>query len=185
MIKAIPILTLATMVLILMPGQRSKLLFVALLFSAAGDITLSLGSGEFFVFGLGFFLIAHIVYIVTFARDFKVQKSRTPIVVILVIYALAMAIIMMPSLKEMALPVYVYLAVITTMGIFATFRNSVHKLVLYGAILFIVSDSMIAINKFLTPVPASDYFVMTTYYLAQFLIVVGFLQELNIQSTDK
>jgi len=176
-IKAIPILSLALLALTKIPGLRGKLLFVALLFSAAGDVTLSLGSGEFFVFGLGFFLIAQIVYIVTFSRDFKVQKSRIPIAAILVIYAVAMAIIMTPSLKEMALPVYVYLAVITTMGIFASFRASVNKLVLYGALLFIASDSMIAINKFLMPVPAANYLVMVTYYLAQFPIVYGYLRD--------
>ena len=81
-IKAIPILSLAILALTTVPGLKGKLLFVALLFSAAGDVTLSLGSGEFFVFGLVFFLIAQIVYIVTFSRDFKVQKSRTPIAAI-------------------------------------------------------------------------------------------------------
>ena len=105
------------------------------------------------------------------------QKSRIPIAAILVVYAVVMAIIMMPSLKEMALPVYVYLAVITTMCIFAAFRASANKLVLYGALFFIASDSMIAINKFLTPVPASDYLIMITYYLAQFLIVYGYIRE--------
>jgi len=135
--------------------------------------------------GLGFFLIAQIFYIATFSRDFKMQKPRIPIAAILLVYSLTMAIIMTPSLKEMALPVYVYLATIATMGIFAAFRASPNKLVLYGAVLFIASDSMIAINKFLTPIPASDYLVMFSYYLAQFLIVYGFLKEIGVQSTNK
>jgi uncharacterized membrane protein YhhN len=176
-IKAIPILSLALLALATVQGIRCKLLFLALLFSAAGDVTLSLRSGEFFVFGLGLFLIAQVVYIVTFSRDFKAQKSRIPIAAILVVYAVVMAIIMTPSLKEMALPVYAYLAVITAMGVFAAFRASRGKLVLYGAILFIISDSLIAINKFLAPVPASDYLAMLTYYLAQFLIVYGYIRE--------
>lgn len=176
-IKAIPILSLAILALATIPGIKGKLLFIALLFSVAGDVTLSLGTGEFFVFGLGLFLTAQIVYIAIFSRDFKVQKPRIPVAAILVVYAVVMAIIMMPSLKEMALPVYVYLAVITTMGIFAAFRASANRLVLYGALFFIASDSMIAINKFLTPVPASDYLIMITYYLAQFLIVYGYIRE--------
>lgn len=184
-IKAIPILSLAILALIKVQGMRGKLLFVALLLSATGDVTLSLKSGQYFVMGLGFFLIAQIFYIATFSRDFKMQKPRIPIAAILLVYSLTMAIITTPSLKEMALPVYVYLATITTMGIFAAFRASPNKLVLYGAVLFIASDSMIAINKFLTPIPASDYLVMFSYYLAQFLIVYGFLKEIGVQSTNK
>jgi alkenylglycerophosphocholine/alkenylglycerophosphoethanolamine hydrolase len=176
-VKAIPILSLAILALTKVKRLRGKLLFVALLFSAAGDITLSLEAGKYFVIGLGFFLIAQIVYIVTSSRDFKFQKTRIPIAAILVVYALAIAIVLTPALKEMALPVYLYLTVITTMGIFAAFRASRNKLVLYGALLFIASDSMIAINKFLTPVPASDYLIMGTYYLAQFSIVYGFLKD--------
>ncbi len=163
--------------------RGALLLFIALIFSAAGDVTLSLDSGKYFVPGLGFFLVAQITYAVTFYRDFKLQKSRIPIAAILVIYAIVMAIIMTPSLEEMALPVYVYLTVITVMGVFAAFRDSPNKLVLYGAALFIISDSILAVDKFLTTIPAVDYLVMVTYYLAQFLIVYGYLNQMKPQKT--
>ncbi|MBM3173802.1 MAG: lysoplasmalogenase [Chloroflexi bacterium] len=176
-VKAIPIISLAIMAFTSVAGLQGKLLFTALLLSAAGDVTLSLGSGEYFIPGLGLFLIAHVVYIVTFSRDFKMGKSRIPIAAILVAYAVAMAIIMAPSLKEMAIPVFCYLVVITKMGIMAAFRASKSKMVLYGAVLFIISDSMIALNKFVAPVPASDYLIMITYYLAQFLIAYGYVRE--------
>jgi uncharacterized membrane protein YhhN len=87
-----------------------------------------------------------------------------------------MAIIMTPSLKEMAIPVYAYLTAITLMGIFAALRAAKNKLSLYGAASFIISDSIIAINKFMMPVPAVDYLVMVTYYLALFLIIFGYLK---------
>jgi len=67
--------------------------------------------------------------------------------------------------------------VITAMGIFAALRASKSKIVLYGAIAFIASDSILAINKFMVAVPAADYLVMITYYVAQFLIVYGFVKE--------
>ncbi len=176
-IKEIPDIALAILALTAVIGLRGKLLFVALLFSAAGGVALELEAGKYFMFGLVFFLFAHVMYIVTFSRDLKVQKSRIPAVVLLVIYGLIMAFVLRPSLGEMALPVYFYLVVITTMGIFAALRASKSKLVLYGAISFIVSDSILAINKFLVPVLASDYLVMITYYLAQFLIVYGFVRS--------
>ncbi|OGO57706.1 MAG: hypothetical protein A2025_03160 [Chloroflexi bacterium RBG_19FT_COMBO_47_15] len=176
-IKAIPAISLAVLALITVRGITGRLLFVSLLLCAAGDVALELEAGKYFIVGLGLFLIAQIMFIVTFSRDFKMQKSRIPIIVILAIYALAMAYIMTPSLKEMAIPVYFYLVVITLMGIFAALRAARNKFTLYGAVSFIVSDSILAINKFMMPVPAVDYIVMVTYYLALFLIVYGFLKE--------
>lgn len=176
-IKAIPVLTLSVLALTKVAGLKGKLLFAALLLSAGGDIALALDEGQYFTIGLGFFLVAHIVYIVAFSRDFKAQKSRIPIAAILVAYAVAIAIIMTDSLEEMLIPVYLYMVVITLMGIFAIFRGPKSKLVLYGALSFIVSDSILAINEFMVSVPASDYLVMLTYYLAQFLIIYGFVKD--------
>jgi len=176
-IKAIPAISLAVLALITVRGITGRLLFVSLLLCAAGDVALELEAGKYFIVGLGLFLIAQIMFIVTFSRDFKMQKSRIPIIVILAIYALAMAYIMTPSLKEMAIPVYFYLVVITLMGIFAALRAARNKFTLYGAVSFIVSDSILAINKFMMPVPAADYLVMITYYLAIFLITFGYLKS--------
>jgi uncharacterized membrane protein YhhN len=176
-IKAIPAISLAVLVLITVRGVTGKLLFVSLLFCAAGDVALQLGAGKYFVIGLGLFLIAQIMFIVTFSRDFKMQKSRIPIIVVLAIYALAIAFILTPSLGEMAIPVYCYLIAIILMGIFAALRAVKNKLTLYGAASFIISDSIIAINKFMVPVPAADYIIMVTYYLALFLIADGFLKK--------
>jgi uncharacterized membrane protein YhhN len=57
----------------------------------------------------------------------------------------------------------------TTAGSFA--------MVFGGAILFMISDSLIAINKFLEPLPQSGFWIMTTYIGAQFLIVRGLLRH--------
>jgi uncharacterized membrane protein YhhN len=176
-IKAIPAIALAVLAFITVRGIAGKLLFVSLLFCAAGDIALELGAGKYFVIGLGLFLIAQIMFIATFSRDFKMQRPRIPIIVVLTIYVLAIAFILTPSLGEMAIPVYFYMVVIALMGIFAALRGAKNKFTLYGAASFIVSDSILAINKFMMPVPAADYIVMTTYYLALFLIAYGFLKE--------
>ena len=176
-IKAIPAISLSLFALTTFPGLTGSLLFVALLFCAAGDMALELEAGRYFVIGLGLFLIAQILFIVNFSRDFQMQKSRIPIITTLVIYALVIALILKPTLKEIAIPVYFYIAVITTMGIFAALRASRGKLVLYGALSFIISDSILAINKFTVPVPADDYIGMFTYYLALFLIAYGHVRS--------
>jgi len=176
-IKAIPAMSLAVLAFIAVSGIRGKLLFTSLLFCAAADIALELAAGKYFVAGLGLFLVAHIFFIITFSRDFRFQKSKVPVIILLIVYAKMMAFVMTPSLKEMAIPVYVYLTAITLMAIFASLRSARNDFTLYGAISFIVSDSVLAINKFMMPVPAADYAVMITYYLALFLIVYGFLRD--------
>jgi uncharacterized membrane protein YhhN len=176
-IKAIPALSLAVLAFIAVSGSRGKLLFTALMFCAAADIALELAGGKYFVAGLGLFLVAHIFFIITFSRDFKFQKSKVPVIVLLAVYSIMMAFVMTPSLQEMAIPVYIYMTAITLMGIFASLRAARNDFTLYGAIAFIVSDSIIAINKFMMSAPAADYIIMITYYLALFLIVFGFLRE--------
>jgi len=176
-IKAIPALSLAVLAFIAVSGSRGKLLFTSLMFCAAADIALELAGGKYFVAGLGLFLVAHIFFIITFSRNFKFQKSRVPVIVLLAVYSIMMAFVMTPSLKEMAIPVYIYMTAITLMCIFASLRAARNDFTLYGAISFIVSDSIIAINKFMMPVPAADYIIMITYDLALFLIVFGFLRE--------
>jgi uncharacterized membrane protein YhhN len=66
--------------------------------------------------------------------------------------------------------------VITIMGITAAFRYPTSALVVCGALFFIASDSMLAIEEFRDPFPASDYLVMITYYLALFLIAYGLVR---------
>jgi uncharacterized membrane protein YhhN len=176
-IKAIPALSLAVLAFIAVSGSRGKLLFTALLFCAAADIALELAGGKYFVAGLGLFLVAHIFFIITFSRDFKFQKAKIPVIILLIVYSKMMAFVLTPSLKEMAIPVYIYMAAIMLMGIFASLRAARNDFTLYGAIAFIVSDSVIAINKFMMPVPAADYIIMITYDLALFLIVFGFLRD--------
>jgi uncharacterized membrane protein YhhN len=176
-IKAVPAASLAFLSFIAVSGSRGKLLFTALLFCAAADIALELAAGKYFVAGLGLFLIAHIFFIITFSRDFRFQDSRISIIVLLVVYSIMMAFILTPSLKEMAIPVYAYMTALTLVGIFASLRSVKNDFTLYGAISFIVSDSVLAINKFMMPVSAADYVIMATYYLSLFLIVLGFLKE--------
>lgn len=88
-IKAIPALSLATLAWISVPGLAGRLLSLALLFSAAGDAALGLNDlygGGYFVLGLGLFLVAQAVYVVTFARGFQTRRSRIPLAVLLVLY---------------------------------------------------------------------------------------------------
>ncbi len=172
-VKAVPAVALAILALKAVGGLTGKLLLAALLFCAAGDVALALRGDQFFVIGLVFFLIAQVFFIATFSRSLKLRKSRLPVVIALVVYAAAMSVALKPHLGEFMVPVFVYVAVITTMGVFAALRAPESKLVLYGAVSFIISDSLIAVDRFAAAVPAAGYLIMITYYLALFLIAYG------------
>lgn len=175
-IKAVPEISLALLAIMAIAGLKGRLLFVALLFSAAGDVVLGL-EGDYFEFGLGFFLVTQVLYAVTFSRDFKAQRSRIPVFLFMMALAVTMAVVLTPSLDEMIGPVYVYLIAILAMGVLAAFRASRSPVVLFGVLLFMASDSILAINEFRTTVPAADYLVMVPYYLAQLLIVYGIMRD--------
>ena len=86
------------------------------------------------------------------------------------------------GLGEMRLPVLIYTAVILTMLTGAINRkekaNSIsYYLILAGAVLFVISDSAIAINKFSYHFEYSGIVIMSTYIMAQYLIVTGYIYQ--------
>ncbi len=176
-IKAVPVLSLALLAFLKIPGIRGKLLGIGFLFSDVGDIVLELNRSDYFVFGLAAFLIAHIFYIAVFIRKPVLQKQRSIIAMVIIIYGLVLGVILIPNLGSMLIPVVAYLLVILAMGISATLGADNHFLIITGACLFILSDSIIAVNKFLTPVPFSSLWIMTIYYSAQFFIISGSLKQ--------
>lgn len=77
----------------------------------------------------------------------------------------------------MKIPAMIYLCAITLMCITASLMDLPKRAVVIGAMLFLLSDSLIAANKFKTPIPLSNYAIWFTYYVGQCLITLGFLRE--------
>jgi uncharacterized membrane protein YhhN len=95
-----------------------------------------------------------------------------------------LVVILYPVLGDLKIPVMIYALVLTLMVLNALFRygrTSMKSflLVFLGAILFMASDSMLAINKFLQPFSGAGVWIMLTYCVAQFLIVEGALIHLK------
>lgn len=166
-------------------NKRLRILIVsALLFSVLGDILLmfvNLGS-HYFLFGLIAFLLAHIMYVIAFARTR--ENSRNPIgfISVLVLYSCTLFYLLNNGLHKMLLPVITYMLVIMAMTLFAYLRQGrtaklSYQLVLVGAFLFMVSDSILALNKFYKPLAYSNITIMLTYALAQYFIVMGILKS--------
>lgn len=157
---------------------------VALLFSLGGDVLLLFTNhnNNFFIFGLISFLIAHIAYIVLFSKQRNQKLAVWKPFTTILIYAIGFFLLLKNSLADMLLPVAVYMLVITLMAVFAfTRKGNVLKSsfiwVFSGALFFMLSDSLIALNKFYTQIPNSAIWIMSTYALAQFLIVMGVLKN--------
>ena len=160
-----------------------NLTIAALLFSVLGDILLMFvdRSPHFFTIGLVAFLLAHIMYILTFLKHRGKRKSIIGFVILLLIYASGLFYLLKDGLGDMLIPVVVYMIIILGMATSAYLRknmvNSVsYNLVFIGAIFFMISDSILALNKFYQALPMSNVSIMVTYALAQYLIVIGILK---------
>ncbi|EAR08279.1 lysoplasmalogenase [Reinekea blandensis] len=172
LLKILPIAVLALAVLRQATVQYRPLVLLALVFSASGDVLLEF---DWFVAGVAAFLIAQVGYAVLFFNYRKSWTNRWPASLALVVYIALMAWVLLPNLGEMTAPVVAYLTVISAMGLLALqSRLSLFPAVI-GALVFISSDSMIAIDRFLAPLPLRSYWIMITYYGAQWLLILGFL----------
>jgi uncharacterized membrane protein YhhN len=151
-------------------------ILLGLLFSLLGDVLLMLPA-NLFVQGLVSFLIAHIFYIMAFSQGAGLRLNGLSWWPFLLFGVLIYGF-MLPSLKEMTIPVLAYMVVILTMGWRAYERWSQSKtrkaeLALIGAILFIISDSALGINRFRLPFEWSTWVVLATYFPAQWFIALS------------
>jgi len=167
-------------------------LIVALIFSWGGDVLLML-TGKYpilFIAGLVSFLIAHVFYISIFAASLQqlaqlrfIGWKATPAL----LYIAVLLSILIPALQQhpasgiLTPSILAYALVIGTMLLTALNRKvastSSYRWVLVGAVLFVLSDSMIAINRFVSPFAGAGFAIMSTYLVAQYMIVKGHLKS--------
>lgn len=166
----------------------------ALLFSWVGDILLMFQDKKslFFLLGLSSFLLAHIFYII-FLHKVRLAEKIKPrlwtLLVVAVYYSVLIAFLS-PWLGDMRLPVRVYGMVISFMLLLALHllflaNRQAGLYIAIGAILFVLSDSLLAINKFYQPFEAADFLIMLTYGLAQLFLIIGASNYLNTASSRK
>ncbi|MFM8449842.1 MAG: lysoplasmalogenase [Haliscomenobacter sp.] len=157
--------------------------------SMAGDILLmlvpTLGQ-DFFIYGLLAFLCAHLSYILAFSTYARQKQAhyvkRAPwMIVPFFLFFIGITWWWKDDLGELKIPVMAYSAVITSMGISATNLRGLLTparfwSLLVGALLFILSDTLIAIDKFKMSIPGGHLWVMLTYIAAQAFLVRGALE---------
>jgi uncharacterized membrane protein YhhN len=167
------------------PLERSGSLMLALILSLAGDAFLI--SQDYFIPGLIAFLLAHLLYILAY-RQHRHEESENALMGLqrvrlafpIILAATGLVIILYPVLGGLKIPVIIYASVLALMAIAALFRYGRTSpvsfwMVFGGAVLFMLSDSILAINKFLELLPNAGFWIMATYSAAQYMIVKGLL----------
>jgi uncharacterized membrane protein YhhN len=159
--------------------KSSALLQLALTASLAGDVFLMLPG--YFIPGLVSFLCAHLAYIALFKRGQAWFPNRRALLIPLGFGAVMYAVLWAGGLPVgLRGPVAAYVLVIALMAAQAVGRAVVLRdtgavLVAVGAGFFMLSDTLLALNKFVTPLPLAPLWVLAPYYAAQLLIVRGLL----------
>jgi len=174
--KIIPIALLLQLTLTSTEGKVRTLLGLGLVLSAIGDVLLALDG--LFVQGLAAFLLAQVTYTVLFLTQYRWQTRRLAWAALIVVYALVCTLLIVPEAGDMKVPVTAYMIAISLMAVAAGFRGDQQFLwVAMGALIFMFSDTLIAISRFVLPFEYSGIAVMTTYYVAQLLICVGIVRH--------
>lgn len=156
------------------------LLVAALFLSWAGDVFLLVNG--WFIPGLVSFLLAHVCYIIYFARLNRNQKGLLQIEPLIgipvVVYIIIFLWLLYPFLDTMKVPVTIYAITIGLMLLMSIntrrkINDDAATLFFNGALQFVLSDSILAVNLFAFPSAILSLCVMITYATAQYLIVKG------------
>lgn len=157
-------------------NRLSGFIWLGLVFSLVADIAIEYS----FLAGLAFFLGAHIMYIIAmsgFRGPIGKQFLAALPAGLFLGGMLSLVASRVPS--EMLVPVIVYATTISimlavaTIRAFVTERNAISRLMWFGALLFLISDSVIALNRWVTPMTYASPIILATYYTGQWFISRG------------
>lgn len=161
-------------------SAAGRWLLAALVLSLLGDLALLSESEPRFVVGLAGFLFAHLAYVVAFAHA-GMPRGRLALAGLALVCLLAATVgrrVVPAAAREggpgLAAVCAAYMAVIGVMVVAAW--GTGRALVALGASVFMVSDSLLALNRFVRPLRFGNVAVMVTYHVGQVLIVLGLLR---------
>ena len=171
------LLTLLAIVYLVSTRKPNFWYVFGMFFCFLGDVLLMFKGANFFMYGIGAFLLAHVIYIKitsSFLQNELTTKMITSAWPFVLFFGLLMYLIY-PNLNEMFIPVLIYGITIATFGSVALLnyrgeKSTENLWLLIGAAIFIVSDRLIALNKFYEPNEFYGVTIMITYIVAQFLI---------------
>jgi uncharacterized membrane protein YhhN len=156
--------------------KKNNWYLLALAFSLMGDILL-MDKNNLFLYGIASFLITQLLFVYIIVKHIEQSSTKDKLFAAIpfLIYFLTLISTLKPNLGEFLIPVIVYGIAISIFGSISLLNYLVNKtrnsqILVYGAVLFIASDSMIALHKFHEPRIYYPVIIMLTYVLAQYLI---------------
>jgi uncharacterized membrane protein YhhN len=175
--KGLIVASILVYYIIKVPPQN-KLYILALIFALIGDLFLAVDRDISFELGLGSFLVMQLLYISIFKKGIlkPLDIKIFPTLQIVMIF-IGFMVLTWTKLGAFFWPVAIYGLTLSIMTFFALHINSYGQINLFwiGAFAFMISDFMLAINKFVVAIPYQKLFVMSTYGIAQLFICLGFI----------
>lgn len=176
-----PMATLAIVAIVMRVAARSRYrgwIMRGLIAGLAGDILLMLPQPQMFVPGLVAFLLGHLCYIAAFASDGGGWKAPWMPAVPVAAIAVAVLAFLWPSLGAMRVPVTAYVLVISAMAWQAIARWRVRgtpsaAVAAVGSVAFLMSDSTLAVRRFVAPFVGAAFVIHVTYYVAQWALALS------------
>lgn len=187
-----PLLMPSLAIAALLDGQISRrtarFILCALIFHATGDILLLFSGENYFIAGIGAFFIGHILYLVSLWSLLDGIKPAGKIGIIALTSGLAVGLMLPYRISGfLKICAYIYGATLLSLvsfsltGLIRGHRNAVLSLI--GGVLFVISDSLIAVSAFHSlHLPFHDSLIMLTYLAAQFLIVISFRERRGVST---
>lgn len=187
-VKWFSILTLTAIVFRFLISRQDLFLFAALFCHSLGDLFLAHPYRDMLLYSLGPFLLGHIFYIMAFRADLpeyqklkeNLSRAKKALITASVIYLIMMSGILIPVLFNtvFAIPVTIYMVIVSLMVVLSVLPQYKSPLITLGCWMYIISDSLIAIDKFHTPLPYPfSSFTWPLYYIGQIMITLCLLRE--------
>lgn len=153
-------------------GRDKILMLSALVFFMLGYSLLDIDGNGLFIGGLILFAMGHIFYLIFAAGKIKISRLGVVTASVVIVYGIVLGWFLRVTPGKMLIPVYMYLLIIIAMAAVAMLTK-LNGLLKAGICLFLLSDSMIAIDKFLVAIPGILPVIIFLYFIAQYSIIRG------------
>lgn len=150
-------------------------ILLAAIFCMIGDILLDVDRVGLFRPALAAFLLGHCFYVFALFKNRNFKTSDIPYIAAAILYSSVVLFLLRHIETAQLIPVIFYVVAITALVIFAKILKPFSVVLFTGTVLFLLSDSIIAINKFVVEIPFSRIYNMGLYDIAQYMIIFGFL----------
>jgi alkenylglycerophosphocholine/alkenylglycerophosphoethanolamine hydrolase len=173
LLKIIPISLLILYVSHQNQSVVPAIFIIGLFFSMLGDFILDFDRQAGFLYGLGAFFVAHLFYIASLGK-WSIKPQSILVGLVVLSYGGFVSYLIFPQLGKLQIPVIAYMTILFIMTLSTLFCYRSNPWLVLGGISFLISDSIIGLNKFYHTIPFSAVMIMSSYYFAQYALVRGF-----------